>query len=114
MLNDMRVRVEAATGLGLSREWDKPRSTWNGYEKVLIKREVETGQTIEGFMEWYNADEFRKKGDIWLTSDKIEKWWGKAYPNGHTPQDDPEETEATKQLFIEHMQRIQEAQNAVV
>jgi len=79
MVTDMRVRVEAATGLGLSREWDKPRSTWNGYEKILIKREVETGQTIEQFMKWYNSDDFRKNGDIWLNADKIELWWDKAF-----------------------------------
>ena len=79
MLNDMRIRVEAATGLGLSREWDKPRSTWNGYEKILIKREVETGQTIEQFMEWYKSDDFRKTGSIWLTADKIEMWWNSAF-----------------------------------
>lgn len=79
MLKDMRVRVEAATGLGLSREWDKARSPWNGYEKILIKREAETGQTIEQFMTWYNSDEFRKKGNIWLDPDKIEKFWPQAF-----------------------------------
>lgn len=79
MLQEMRLRVESATGLGLSREWDKTRSPWNGYEKTLIKREVETGQTIEQFMEWYNSDEFRKKSDIWLNPDKIELMWGKAF-----------------------------------
>lgn len=80
MLKDMRLRVEAATGLGLSREWDKARSPWNGYEKTLIKREAETGQTIEQFMEWYNSDKFRKDNNsIWLNPDKIELWWGKAF-----------------------------------
>ena len=103
-INDMRVRVEAATGLGLSREWDKTRSPWNGYEKTLIKREAETGQTIEQFMEWYNSDDFRKKSDIWLNPDKIELMWGKAFTDqkNWTPIPDVETTHS----IIEEKEKV--------
>lgn len=94
MIDDMRQRVEAATGLRLIREWDKKNGDWNGYEKTLIKREVETGQTIEKFMEWFNSDEFRKTSQrIWLKPDKIELWWDEAmewHENGKESQDRPE------------------------
>jgi len=89
LINDMRIRVESATGLALIREWDKTRSPWNGYENVLIKREKETGQTIEKFMDWYNSDDFRKKGNIWLDPDKIEMWWPQAFPENN-PNNIPE------------------------
>lgn len=75
----MRLRVETALKMNLANEWDETRSDWNGYEKKLIKREKETGQTIEQFMEWYNSDEFRKNGNIWLTPKKIDSWWPTAF-----------------------------------
>lgn len=75
----MRLRVEAAVDLNLEREWDLPKSDWNGYEKKLLKREQETGQTIEQFMAWYNADEFRRNGNIWLKPSKIEQMWNRAF-----------------------------------
>ena len=80
IITEMRERVSAAVGLNLTREWDKTRSDWNGYEKKLIKREVETGETIEQFMEWYNSDEFRRDNQrIWLKPDVIEKFWPSAF-----------------------------------
>jgi len=73
----MRQRVENALHRNL--DWDSARSPWNGYEKKLVRREKENGQTIEGFMEWFNSDEFRKKGVIYLNPTKIEDWWLQAF-----------------------------------
>lgn len=92
MIDDMRKRVDAATGLRLTREWDKKKGDWIGYEKTLIKREVETGQTIEMFMEWYNSNDFRRDNQrIWLKPDKIELLWGEAmtwHENGKESQEE--------------------------
>lgn len=74
---EMRQRVENALRRNL--DWDSARSPWNGYDKKLVAREKETGQTIEGFMKWLNADEFRKKQTIYLTPTKIEDWWITAF-----------------------------------
>ena len=92
LITEMRKRVEDATGLRLSREWDKVHGDWNGYDKTLIKREVETGQTIEKFAEWFDSDEFRKNNQrIWLKPDKIELWWDEAMKwNGNSEEDRPE------------------------
>lgn len=86
----MRERVEKA--MRRHPDWDSPRSDWNGYEKLLIEREKETGQTIEQFMGWYNSDEFRKKGVIYLTRTKIEDYWLQAFDNKWTPIPDVEKT----------------------
>ena len=81
ILHEMRLRVEAALGMNLEREWDLPASDWHDYDKTLIKREVETGQTIEGFMEWWDQDDFRRDNQrIWLKPGKIEQFWRQAYP----------------------------------
>ena len=73
----MRQRVENALHRNL--DWDSARSPWNGYEKKLVRREKDNSQTIEGFMEWFNSDEFRKKGVIYLNPTKIEDWWLQAF-----------------------------------
>ena len=73
----MRQRVENALHRNL--DWDSARSPWNGYEKKLVGREKDNGQTIEGFMQWFNSDEFRKKGVIYLNPTKIEDWWLQAF-----------------------------------
>jgi len=95
-LMEIRCRVETALSLNLSREWDLPKSDWHGYDRLLLEREKETGETIEQFMEWYNADNFRRDGNIWLRPNKIEKVWVRAFA---APADDdrngipsPEET----------------------
>jgi len=74
---EMRQRVENALRRNL--DWDSARSPWNGYDKKLIKREQEAGENIERFMDWFNGDEFRKKGVIYLTPTKIEDWWLQAF-----------------------------------
>ena len=73
----MRQRVENALHRNL--DWDSARSPWNGYEKKLVRREKDNSQTIEGFMEWFNSDEFRKNGVIYLNPTKIEDWWLQAF-----------------------------------
>jgi hypothetical protein len=85
---DMRLRVEGALKMNLEREWDLPKSDWNDYDKLLVRREKETGQTIERFMSWFEADDFRKKSSVWLKPSKIEQWWPQAF-SGHTPGVDP-------------------------
>ena len=76
---EMRTRVENALHRNL--DWDSPKSDWNGYDKKLVAREKEVGQTIEGFMVWFNSDEFRKNGVIYLKPSKIEDWWLQAFSN---------------------------------
>jgi hypothetical protein len=74
----MRARVEDALKRNL--DWDSTRSPWNGYDKELVAREAETGETIEKFMEWHNSDEFRRdKQVIYLTPTKINDWWKQAF-----------------------------------
>jgi hypothetical protein len=73
----MRQRVENALHRNL--DWDSAHSPWNGYEKKLVSREKENGQTVEGFMQWFNSDEFRRKGVIYLNPTKIEDWWLQAF-----------------------------------
>jgi hypothetical protein len=77
----MQKRIEAALKMNLEREWDLPKSDWHGYDKLLVRREKETGQTIERFMSWFKSDEFRSKGDIWLKPKKIEQLWQRAFEN---------------------------------
>jgi|APSaa5957512622_1039677.scaffolds.fasta_scaffold14065_3 hypothetical protein len=74
---DMRERVERA--VKKNPDWFSPRSEWEGYEKKLMKREKETGQTIEQFMVWYRSDEFRAKNDLWLKPSRIEEFWQRAF-----------------------------------
>jgi len=82
---EMRQRVENALHRNL--DWDSPRSPWNGYEKKLIQREKDTGETIERFMEWFNDDDFRKNGVIYLNPTKIDDWWLQAFePEPEQPQ----------------------------
>lgn len=89
-LLEMRLRVETALNLNLSREWDLPKSDWYGYDRTLLQRERETGETIERFMNWYNEDDFRREGNIWLKPNKIEMFWRKAF-SGNSKHDDVEE-----------------------
>jgi len=74
----MRMRVESALR-GRKPDWDAPRSVWNGYDLVLMKREEETGETIERFMEWFYEDDFRATSDIYLQPKKINDWWSRAF-----------------------------------
>ena len=74
----MRIRVESALR-GRRPDWDAPRSVWNGYDLVLMKREEETGETIERFMEWFYEDDFRATSDIYLQPKKINDWWSRAF-----------------------------------
>ena len=84
----MRRRVESALNKNLERYWDATTSEWCGYEKELIAREKETGETIEMFMEWFNEDDFRRNNQrIWLKPAKIEELWREAF----TPQSDSPE-----------------------
>jgi hypothetical protein len=47
----------------------------------LLEREQKTGETIEGFMEWFDSDDFRRDNQrIWLKPSAIEKWWMYAFP----------------------------------
>ena len=73
-----RRRVE--TAVNLSPNWDDLKEDWNGFELWLMEKE-EGGQTIEQFMTWYNSDEFRAKGGLWLNPPKIKKFWPQAF--GH-------------------------------
>ena len=73
----MRERVENASGRNLN--WDDLKQDWNSFDGWLVDREKETGETIEQFMTWYRADDFRAKGVIYLTANKIKDWWMQAF-----------------------------------
>ena len=74
----MRERVESVLR-GRKPDWDSPRSLWNGYDRKLIKREKDTGETIEQFMEWFYGDDFRAKGYIYLKPSRIDDLWAVAF-----------------------------------
>jgi len=78
----MRRRVEGT--LGRHPAWDDLKYDWNDFDKWLIDKEKETGQTIEGFMKWHNSDEFRAGGVIYLTANKIKDWWEQAFMTDET------------------------------
>lgn len=97
-VESMRRRVETALNKNLERQWDATNSEWNGYEKELIAREKENGETIEMFMEWFNEDTFRRDNQrIWLKPSKIEELWPEAFhpvsegPDPNIVHYDPEE-----------------------
>jgi hypothetical protein len=69
-------RIE--TVLGLSPNWDDLKQDWNSFDTWLMSKEKE-GQTIEAFMKWYNSDEFRAKGRIYLNPPKIKLIWNNAF-----------------------------------
>ena len=71
--SDMRDRAEVA--LNITPDWDNPNSVWLDYNKKLVVKEKETGFTIEGFVKWWNSDDFRKEQGIWLNPEKINKFW---------------------------------------
>lgn len=73
---DMQKRVEIA--LNRHPNWDDLKQDWNGFDRWLIEKEKD-GQTIEAFVKWHNVDEFRAKGIIYLTPQKIMDWWGQAF-----------------------------------
>ena len=79
----MRERVETALR-GRKPDWDSPRSLWNGYDKKLIQREKDTGETIEKFMEWFYDDDFRSKGYIYLKPARIDDLWAAAFTKTET------------------------------
>lgn len=69
-------RIE--TVLGLSPNWDDVKNDWNSFDVWLMDKE-KAGQTIEQFMKWYNSDEFRAKGRIYLNPAKIKLVWNNAF-----------------------------------
>lgn len=73
----MRGRVEKALSRNIN--WDDLKQDWDGFDKWLVNREEETGETIEYFMTWFNSDEFRAKGVIYLNPNKIKDWWMQAF-----------------------------------
>lgn len=74
---EMRERVERA--LGRNPNWEDLKQDWNTFDVWLIEREKQDGQTIESFMKWHNADEYRLRGVIYLTPIKIKDWWLQAF-----------------------------------
>lgn len=73
----MRVRVENSLRRNLN--WDDLKQDWNTFDRWLVDTEEETGQTIEQFMTWFKSDDFRAKGVIYLTPQKIKDWWLQAF-----------------------------------
>lgn len=72
----MQARVEAA--VKKSPNWDDLKSGWNDFDLWLLERE-KIGETIEGFMTWYNSDEFRVNNNLWLTPYRIKEFWQRAF-----------------------------------
>ena len=73
----MRERVE--TAMNRNPPWDDLQQGWNGFDSWLVETEKATGQTIERFMVWYNSDDFRAKGIIYLNSQRIKDYWLQAF-----------------------------------
>lgn len=74
---EMRERVEQA--LKRNVNWEDLKQDWNTFDVWLIEQEKETGRTIEGFMKWHNSEEFRQRGIIYLSPNKIKDWWLQAF-----------------------------------
>lgn len=77
---EMRQRVE--TALKRNINWEDLKQDWNTFDNWLVEREKENEGTIEGFMRWYKSDDFRAKGVIYLTPQRIKDWWLQAQDTG--------------------------------
>jgi hypothetical protein len=73
----VRERVEKALKRNIN--WEDLKQDWNTFDAWLVKTEKEYSQTIEQFMQWFNSDDFRSKGVIYLSPQRIKDWWLQAF-----------------------------------
>lgn len=97
--SEMRSRINKALCMNIN--FDSIHNGWEGFDKKLVKIETETNQTIELFMLWFRDDGFRAKQDVYLTAEKILKFWPKAFGLYETKPETPSRTMDENGMIID-------------